>query len=81
MKIYDNPEFPIEVKINGEKVYYKVGRIQTNQDQSSSGVIDMFIEGINSGKEPEINGEEGLAALRIVLACLESAKTGKSVFL
>lgn len=82
MKIYDNPEFPIEVtKINGEKIFYKVGNIQTNQDQSSSGVINMFIDGINSGKEPEINGEEGLAALRIVLACLESAKTGKTVSL
>lgn len=79
MRIYDNPEFPVEItKKNREKVFYKVGRIQTNEAQSNSGVIDMFIDGINSGKEPEINGEEGLAALRIVLACLESAKTGKS---
>lgn len=79
MKIYDNPEFPIEIiKKNREKVFYRTGRIQTNEDQTKSGVIDMFVDGINSGKEPEINGEEGLAALRIVLACLESAKTGKS---
>jgi len=41
----------------------------------------MFMDAINSGKEPEINGEEGLAALRIVLAYLESATTGKTVTL
>lgn len=82
MKIYDNPEFPIEiVKKNGEKVYYKVGSIQTNDNQTASGVIDLFVDSINSGKEPEINGEEGLAALRIVLACLESASTGKTITL
>jgi len=80
MRIYDNPDFPIEItKKNKEKVYYKVGKIQTNENQTSSGVIDMFVDGINNGTEPEINGEEGLKALRIVLACLESAKTGKTV--
>jgi UDP-N-acetylglucosamine 3-dehydrogenase len=80
MKIYDNPEFPIEVtKKNREKVFYKIGGIQTNEEQSASGVIDMFIDAINSGRQPEISGEEGFAALRIVLACLESANTGKTV--
>lgn len=80
MKIYDNPEFPIEVTMkNREKIFYKLGKMQTNESQSSSGVIDMFVDSINSGKQPEISGEEGLAALRIVLACLDSAKTGKAV--
>lgn len=80
MKIYDNPEFPIEItKKNGEKVFYQVGKIQTNENQTNSGVIDMFIDAIKNGKEPVINGEEGFAALRIVLACLESAKTGEAV--
>ncbi len=81
MKIYDNPEYPIEVtKKNREKVLYKMGRIQTNESQSKSGVIDMFLDSINNGIEPEINGDEGLAALRIVLACLESAKTGGTAY-
>ncbi len=79
MKIYDNPEFPIEItKKNREKAYYKVGNIQTNESQTKSGVIDMFVDSILSGKEPEISGDEGFAALRIVLACLESARTGKT---
>ena len=82
MKIYDNPEFPIEIiKKNGEKAYYKVGSIQTNENQTASGVIDSFVDSIINGKEPQINGEEGLAALRIVLACLESAATGKNDYI
>lgn len=79
IKIYDNPEFPIEItKKNREKVFYKVGRIQTNESQHNSGVIDMFVNSVVSGKKPEIDGNEGFAALRIVLACLESARTGKT---
>jgi predicted dehydrogenase len=80
IRIYDNPEFPIVVTYkNREKVYYKVGKIQTNDDQNASGVISMFINGIKQGKQPEISGEEGLAALKIILACMESAKTGNAV--
>jgi predicted dehydrogenase len=80
IKIYDNPDFPIEIsRKNREKVFYQVGKIQTNNNQSASGVIDMFIDAINSGKKPEIDGNEGFMALRIVLACLESARTGKTV--
>ena len=80
MRIYDNPEFPIVVtKKNREKVFYKVGRIQTNESQSKSGIPDMFIDSIVSGKVPEISGEEGFAALKIIIACLESQEKGTSV--
>lgn len=80
MKIYDNPDYPIEIiKRNGEKVLYKVGKIQTNECQTSSGVIDLFVKSVFDNKAPEIDGNEGFAALKIVLACLESSKTGKPV--
>jgi predicted dehydrogenase len=80
MKIYDNPDFPIEITYkNREKAFYKVGRIQTNESQSKSGVIDMFIDSIVNNVQPEISGEEGLAALKIILACMKSAETGTSV--
>ncbi len=79
MKIYDNPDFPIEItKKNREKVFYKVGKIQTNDNQNSSGVIDMFVDSIINNSEPEISGEEGLKALEIVLACLKSAESGET---
>lgn len=80
MRIYDNPEFPIVVtKKNREKVYYKVGKIQTNESQTSSGVINLFVNSIVNHTAPEISGEEGLAALKIILACMESSENGNAV--
>ena len=80
MKIYDNPDFPVQIIYkNGDCAYFKCGRIQTNDRQLPSGVIDHFVRSIISGTPPEISGEEGLAALKIIFACMESAKSGKSV--
>ena len=80
MRIYDNPEFPIEViKKNGETVYYKLRKIQTNADQTKSGIIDLFVDSIRNNTPPAISGEEGLAALKIILACMESSEKGGPV--
>lgn len=80
MKIYDNPEFPIElIKKNGQRIYYRVGQIQTNDCQIASGVIDLFVKSIVENQPPEIDGNEGLRILKIILACLESSETGKTV--
>jgi UDP-N-acetylglucosamine 3-dehydrogenase len=80
MKIYDNPDFPIVVtKKNREQIFYKVGKIQTNESQSKSGVVDMFVDSLNTDTKPEISGEEGLEALKIIIACMESSEKGTSV--
>jgi predicted dehydrogenase len=80
MKIYDNPEFALEIiKRNGDKVYHKIGKIQTNTKQIKSGVIDAFIESIVKDVKPEISGEEALAAMKVIAACITSSETGKSV--
>jgi UDP-N-acetylglucosamine 3-dehydrogenase len=80
MKIYDNPEFALEViKKNGEKVQYNIGEIQTNTRQTKSGVIDAFVESIEKGMKPEVPGEEALASMKVIDACIESSQTGKSV--
>lgn len=75
MRIFDDPVHPVVVTYkNGEKAFYKVGKIQTNTDQSKSGVIDAFVNSINSCNEPEISGKEGLAALKVIFACMESSE-------
>ncbi len=80
IKIYENPDFPIEInKRNGERVYYQIGKIQTNESQTQSGIIDLFVNSLVNNTPPEISGEEGLAALKIIFACLESSLTGKTV--
>lgn len=80
MRIYDNPEYDLIVeKLNGEKVFYKVGKLQTNDNQTSTGIIDEFIEAIIQNRKPLITGEDGLEALKVILAAIESASSHKSV--
>lgn len=70
---YD-PRFQVTVKLrNGAEECYNVGAISTNEKQVGSGVSEAFVKSILSKTPPEISGEEGYKALKIVLACLESA--------
>lgn len=80
MKIYHNPAYSIEVTgKNGEKIYYAIDQIQTNDNQTKSGIIDAFIDSLINDREPEISGQDVLAAMRAVFASLESAEKGKMV--
>ena len=80
MKIYSNPEYAIEViGRNGEKVYYDVEQIQTNDSQTKTGIIDAFVKCITEDEEPLISGESVLAAMRAVFGSIESGETGKTV--
>jgi predicted dehydrogenase len=38
-----------------------------------------FIECVKTGAEPLVNADKGLEALRVSLAALESARTGKTI--
>ena len=78
MKLYCNYDYPLEIeKRNGEKILYRFDQDPFNQGGIMSGVIDQFIDSIVNKKSPEISGEEGLAALKIVFACMESSTSGK----
>ncbi len=80
MRIYDDPSYSISiVKKNGERVLYDIDRIQTNDNQTSSGVIDLWVSSLVNNKAPEISGEEALNAMRAVFAAMESAQTGQRV--
>ena len=80
LHIYDDPEHSLYlVKPDGEKVFYDADQIQTNDNQTSSGVIDLFVESLVNNTPPLISGEEALWSMRAIFAAVESAKTGKSV--
>jgi UDP-N-acetylglucosamine 3-dehydrogenase len=82
LRIGADPKYSVIVNLaSGENQYFEVGRIQSNEagGQSETGVIRAFVESIRKKKPPEISGEEGRRALKIVLACLESAETKKHV--
>lgn len=82
MKIYDDPEYQIEIsKIDGETIKYKQEELQTNYNQTSSGLIDAFVDSIINDSTPPVTGEDGLIALKIILAAIESAENGKKIII
>ena len=80
MRIYDDPAHSIVVDLpDGSKKFYDVDTIQTNDNQTKSGVIDLWMETLVEDKEPEISGESALAAMRAVFASIRSSETGMAV--
>ena len=80
MRIYDDPAISIKVILaDGGKISYDVEAIQTNDNQTKSGVIDLWMESLVNNKTPEISGESALAAMRAVFASIQSSETGMAV--
>ena len=80
MRIYDDPTISIKVILaDGSKISYDVEAIQTNDNQTKSGVIDLWMESLVNDKAPEISGESALAAMRAVFASIQSSETGMAV--
>lgn len=80
MRIYDHPTHSIVVnKKNGETYFYDVDAIQTNSNQTNSGVIDLWVDCLTHHRPPELSGAEALHAMQAVFAALESSRTGKSI--
>lgn len=82
LKIYHNPAYQLEVITrDGDQINYKLETIQTNDNQTNTGIIDAFIDSIRLDKEPLVSGEDALTSLKVVLSILESAKTNKIITL
>ena len=80
MRIYDDPAHSIVVNLSdGTTKYYDVDTIQTNDNQTKSGIIDLWMESLVENKTPEISGESALAAMRAVFASIRSSETGMAV--
>ena len=80
MRIYEDPEHSIVLnRRDGTTEYFDVDRIQTNDAQTKSGVIDMFVGHLLDPDKPYISGESVLWAMRAVFAALESSEKGCAV--
>ena len=80
MRIYDDPAHSIVVKLaDGTMQTYDVEQIQTNDNQTKSGVIDLWVDCLKNNRAPEISGESALCAMRAVFASIASSQTGKAV--
>jgi UDP-N-acetylglucosamine 3-dehydrogenase len=82
LRLEDDPQFPVIVEYaSGERVFHRTQAIQTNQagGQYRSGVIDSFVDCVLGGRKVPVPGEEGAASLAVVLACMQAARTGRTV--
>jgi predicted dehydrogenase len=80
MKIYHSDEYQLEVITkDGERINYQLESIQTNDNQTSSGVIDEFVDCVINDRPSIVTGEDALSSLKVVLGILEGAKTNKVV--
>ena len=80
MRIYDDPAAAIKVILtDGSKISYDVEAIQTNDNQTKSGVIDLWMDSLVNNREPEISGRSALTAMRAVFASLRSSELGAAV--
>ncbi|GGE26182.1 oxidoreductase [Pullulanibacillus camelliae] len=75
LRLEDDPEYSLIVEYkNGETVKYALDKIQTNEEggQTTTHVMENFINSIINDTEPPIPGEEGMKSLQVILAALES---------
>ncbi len=80
LRIYEDPAYPVRVGLkSGEVQLYQVGAIQTNDHQTSTGIIDAFADAIVNRHKPLIDGADVLHAMKAVFAAIESAKTGRRI--
>ncbi|MBU9711980.1 Gfo/Idh/MocA family protein [Evansella tamaricis] len=67
IKIYHDPKDQLIIEMrDGTVVRYDLEPIQTNDNQTNSGVIDSFIDSIIHDKEPMVTGEQALATLKVI---------------
>lgn len=80
MRIYDDPAHSIVVKLaSGEEKVFDVEQIQTNDNQTASGVIDEFVDAVENGRESVLDAEGVLGSMRAVFASIASSEKGAPV--
>ena len=82
LRIYADPAHSLVLQKRGGGVeYFDVDQIQTNDQQTRSGVIDLFVDHLLDPKKPCIIGESVLNAMRAVFAARESSLTGRAIII
>ena len=80
MRIYDDPAHSIVViSASGAKSFYDVEQIQTNDNQTASGVIDEFVAAVQEGRGSVLDAETVFKSMEAVFAAIRSAEEGRTV--
>ncbi|WP_429189913.1 Gfo/Idh/MocA family protein [Fusobacterium sp. PH5-44] len=80
IRIYDDPKYQIIiVDKNGKEEKLEVEAIQTNDNQTSTGVIDKFVDAIINNKKSEITAEDGAISIKVVKSIMKSIDDKKEI--
>ena len=80
LRIYADPEHALVLnRKDGTSEIWDGGAIQTNADQTRSGVIDLFVECLKNPKVEGMSADSVLPAMRAVFAAIQSSKEGRTV--
>lgn len=80
IRIYDDPACSLKVIGKDGKIQtLDIDRIQTNDNQTKSGVMDAFVDALEKGIQPPVSGGEVLTAMRAIFGALESSEKGVRV--
>ena len=80
MRIYDDPAHSIVVKLaDGTEQVYDVEQIQTNDNQTASGVMDEFVSALEENRPSILDAEGVLNSMKAVFASIRSSETGTPV--
>lgn len=89
LRIYDRPEYAIEIIIPGkEPQMLDIEPIQTNDNQTASGMTDLFVEILETVGEKALaqqdfflSGKSVIPAMRAIFAAVKSSKEGTEVLI
>ena len=80
MRIYDDPAHSIVVKLaDGTEKFFDVEQIQTNDNQTASGVIDEFVAAVAENRPSILDAEGVMNSMKAVFASIQSSETGAPV--
>ena len=80
IRIYDDPSYQIVIIHNdGTEEKIKIESIQTNDNQTKTGVIDDFIDCIIKNKEASVTANDGLESMKVIYGIMESIKEKKEI--
>lgn len=82
MEIFRNKDFALVLSYaDGSKEYHQVGRMQTNTEQTNTGIINAFVQAILDNSASPVSGADACKTLRVIEACFQSSAEGRRVSL
>ena len=80
MRLYDNSPHTIQIRTSrGDKIFYDLDTMMTNENQLQSGVIKEFVRAITAGDTSVDAGEYEVNAIRAIEAAFEASAKDRTV--